>query len=104
PWQLQADDIAELKVQRGDQEYRLKQDGSTWKIAGPFEATATSGQIQPMIDGLTGLRSERYVAHAAKEPDKYGLDKPALAVTVVPVAKKDAKDAAKERTLFIGKA
>src|SRR5262249_23115948 len=37
------------------------------------------------------------------EPDKYGLDKPAVSVTVVPVAKKDAKEPAKERTLLVGK-
>jgi Domain of unknown function (DUF4340) len=103
PRQLRADDIAELRVKHGDQEYRLKHDGTTWKIAGPFEATAAAGQVQPLVEALTGLRSERYVAHAAKEPDKYGLDKPAVSVTVVPVAKKDAKEPAKEWTLLLGK-
>src|SRR5262249_12570855 len=76
---------------------------------------------QPLLDDLAKLRAERYVAHAAKDLKEYGLDPPALRVTLmttekplgaepkasVPDAdKKDEKKEEKppkERVLLIGK-
>src|SRR5262249_32938913 len=89
PWQLKADQIAVRRVRKDGQEYQLKRDGQNWRITTPFEAAAVADQVRPMVEELTGLRAERYVAHKADDLGKYGLDKPALTVTVVPEAKKD---------------
>jgi hypothetical protein len=77
-WQVPPDEIAELRLQKEGQEYRLKHEGPAWKIVEPFEATAVPGLVLPMVDDLAGLRCERYEAHAAKDLIPYGLDKPYL--------------------------
>ncbi len=96
PWKLQADEIAEIKMDKGAASFRLKRDGTNWRIAEPFEAGAAADQVQPLIDGLTKLNSERYEAQAVKQLGNYGLDQPYLRIAVTPTAKKDevpAKDA-----------
>jgi hypothetical protein len=110
-WQLPPTEIAELRFQRGDDAYRLKRDGSNWRIAEPFEAATMMNSVQPLVDEVSNLRTERYEAHAAKQLANYGLDKPYVRLVVVPAAKKEGdkdkkkeetKDA-KERVLLIGK-
>lgn len=98
-WKIAGEEVAELRINKGGQNFTLKRDGQAWKIAGPFDAPATTPLVQPMIDELANLKSERYAAHEAKDPAAFGLDKPAVTVTVVPAK----KDGAKEQTLQIGK-
>jgi hypothetical protein len=118
-WQIGQDDIAEVRVRKEGPEYRLKREGQTWKITGPFEATAMTDMARPMAEELSNLRCERYAAHVAKDLGTYGLDKPYLRVTVQEAEKekpkiggettKDegdkaaAKNPPKERVLLIGK-
>jgi hypothetical protein len=102
-WQLPANEIKEVRVRKEGPEYQLKRDGQLWKISGPFEATALADLARPMADELANPRCERYVAHDAKEPATYGLDKPYLRVTL-PVARKTAsQEEAQEKVLLVGK-
>src|SRR5262249_51746881 len=41
-WKLAGDDVAEVRVRKGEQEYRLKRDGQNWKVVSPFEAVAVA--------------------------------------------------------------
>lgn len=116
-WQLQAEEIGELRVQRDEEpEYRLIREGegekAAWKVWGPFDAKVNSAQVRKMLTDLSQLRCERYESHTAKELEKYGLDKPHLKLTLVPAIKKDKDDKKKEtekekepaeRILLIGK-
>ncbi len=107
-WQLPAEDIQEIRVLKEAPEYHLKREGQSWKITGPFEATATASLAKPMADELANLRCERYAAHAAKDLSTYGLDKPylRLAFSESPLSrepKASAADAKKEHVLLIGK-
>src|SRR5437870_3795673 len=63
-WQLKAEDIKEVRIAKSGPEYRLKQEGTSWKITGPFEATALPQLVKPVEDELSNLRCERYAAHA----------------------------------------
>jgi hypothetical protein len=92
-WDVRAEDIGELGVGEKGQAYDLKRTGKNWRIAGPFDAAAVSGSVQPMIDELATPRCERYEAHTAdaKALEKYGLNKPYLRVTVTVTPKKDDK-------------
>jgi hypothetical protein len=110
-WQLNSEDIQEIRVQKQEPEYRLKRDGESWRVAGPFDAPAVTDQVRPLINELATLRCERYVAHTAKDLTTYGIDKPYLRVVVEEKPKpSDPKDkskpapAAKLHTLLIGKA
>lgn len=118
-WSVPQEEIASLKIQRqGDPEYRLTREGTNWRIGGPFDATLNMNVAQTLLGDLATLRCERYEAHATKEPDKYGLDKPYLQLTLVRTAKKPddgtkkpeepkkedpKKEDPKEHVLLIGK-
>jgi hypothetical protein len=113
-WRLLPEDIAELGVRKGEPEYRLKREGESWQITGPFEAAAAADRVKPMTEALAILRGERYVAHTAKDLGTYGLDKPYLRLALKtkarsndedkpPAATGPAKDEARERVLLIGK-
>src|SRR5207302_499157 len=81
-WQMLPEEITELRLQKAGQEYRLKRDGQAWKIV-DLDAGAVPNMVQPMLDNLNTLRCERYEAHVAKEPEKFGLDQPYMRVSVV---------------------
>lgn len=89
-WQLPADEVAEVRVAKGGPEYRLRRDNGSWKLTGPFEAPVAPAEASKLAEGLADLRAEKYVAHAAKDLAKYGLEKPYLRVTVVPEVRKEA--------------
>jgi len=107
-WQLRAEDIKEVRIAKTGPEYRLKQEGPSWKIAGPFDAAAVAQLVKPIEEELTNLRCERYTAHAAKDLASFGLDKPYLRISVQEkeaekADKAAAKTAPKERVLLVGK-
>ena len=81
-WQLNADQIKELRIRKAEPEYRLKREGPAWKISGPFEASATAQVVKQVEDEVVNLRCERYAAHSAADLKAYGLDKPYLRISV----------------------
>jgi hypothetical protein len=105
-WQFPPEDITELRVRKDGPEYRLQRNSETWKIAGPFDATAVPSLVRPMTEELANLRCERYAAHSAKDLADYGLDKPYLRLAFARNEKDKAKPgqaAGQERVLLIGK-
>src|SRR5262249_15655248 len=92
------DKIRELAIHKGDQDFRLVSDGKTWKVRGPFDATALTEVAEPIIDELANLKATRFLAHAAKDLNDYGLEQPYLTVRLVPMGKDDP-----ENELLIGK-
>jgi hypothetical protein len=112
-WQMQPDQVAELRVHKDGPEYRLKRDGEKWHISGPFDAPAAADLARPMADELASFRAERYEAHFAKSLASYGLDKPYLRVAVTPKKEDKKKDKKKppadeskeprEHILLVGK-
>jgi hypothetical protein len=94
-WQIPAADINEVVVNREGHEYRLQRADKSWKIAGPFEAPAGNEAAEDVVDELAKLKAERYEAHEAKEPARYGFDKPHLKMQV--------KAGKESKTLEIGK-
>ncbi|HYT88650.1 MAG TPA: DUF4340 domain-containing protein, partial [Gemmataceae bacterium] len=100
-WRLPPDGIAEVRILKTEPEYRLSREGGDWKVSGPFDAKVQAEQVRSMAKELADPDAERYVAHATKEPEKYGLDKPYLRVTVREALPKDAKEG-KEHVLMIG--
>jgi len=105
-WQLQPDDIKELRLRKNGQEYRLQRSGENWKIAGPFDASAVASLVKPMTEEVANLRCERFAAHSTTDLGAYGLDKPYLRLALVATEKDKAKPGQqpeKERALLIGK-
>jgi hypothetical protein len=96
-WQVLPEEIAALRIHKvGQKEYTLTNAGGAWKIGGPFEANALADAVQKITTELGSPKVESYKAHEAKNLAEYGLDKPALTVTV------QARDG-KEHALLVGK-
>src|SRR5262249_10922185 len=99
-WDVPAERIREVQVKKGEGGFTLKRDGSAWKITEPFAAPAVDNQVRTMVAELSDPRREKYVAHQADDPKNYGLDQPALRLTLL-TDDKEAKS--KSYTLEIGK-
>jgi hypothetical protein len=109
-WSGSADGVKSLEIQRStDPAYLLKQAGTTWTLAAPFEAKVDNEAIIPLATAVAALKAERYEAHAAKAHADYGFDKPAARVKFTLTERKvikpgdEPKEETKERTLLIGK-
>jgi hypothetical protein len=139
-WQVAVDNVVELRLVAENTAFTLKkladntavkkkgEEGEPapvasrgWQLSGPFEATVKDEFVEPILEELARLKSEKYVTTAPK--DGYGFEKPYLEATVVsrtlvkaePKAepKKDAKDDKKDekkeeaketsQTLIVGK-
>ena len=80
-WQVTADDVVELRIVAEKEAFALKKKDAGWQISGPFDAPARKGAIEPILDELAQLKSEKYVT--AEPKDGYGFEKPYLQATVV---------------------
>jgi hypothetical protein len=82
-WNIKAEDIAELHLQKEGQNEQLKREGAEWHIVEPFQATALPNQVDKIVKTLAAPNCVRFETHIAKELKTYGLDKPYLRVAVV---------------------
>jgi hypothetical protein len=82
-WQVAEANIQGIRLLKEGAEYGLQREAKTWQIAGPFTATASADLVQPLLAELTAPRCDRYVAHAATDLKKYGLDQPEIRVALV---------------------
>lgn len=81
-WQIPADTITAIEIQRGDEKYRLTRDGAAWKITGPFDAPASVQFANALAESLATLRVERFESASPSSLADYGLEKPASRVTI----------------------
>jgi hypothetical protein len=108
-WQLQPEDITELRIQKTGPEYRLDRTGETWKLSGPFDATAAVDLVTPIVKDLATLKAERFTANKAGDLGTYGLDKDKPHLRVILKSKKesaektDKKTSTEEHELLLGK-
>jgi hypothetical protein len=94
-------DVESLKIRKEGKEYALVRKDKEWSVTGPFEAKAATSAVEPLVDEIARLRGEKFVSHAAKEPGKFGLDKPYVEIEVSSKNEKDKKTETKK--LKIGK-
>ncbi len=76
-WDFKTDDVNEVVVTRGADEYTLSRDGDAWLVDGE----ATSDEVA----GLIGRIAEPTILRVLPEdrdPDVYGFDTPALTITL----------------------
>jgi hypothetical protein len=100
-WNLQTEEISELRLQKEGQNEHLQRDGSNWRILEPFQAAALPNQVEKILKALSAPNCVRFETHVAKELKTYGLDKPYLRVAVTelsgrPKSGADEKDSEKK--------
>jgi hypothetical protein len=96
-WSAGAATVKEIDIERPTGAYKLSRTDSGWKLTGPFEATASTAAVQPLVDALATPRAERFETHKAEDAAKYGLDKPEVKLTVAVTGEE------KPKTVVIGK-
>lgn len=82
-WSAPSDKVTAIEVTRADGEkYKLASEAGNWKISGAFEAPVPYLIAQPLLSAATAVKAEKYEAVNAADLVKYGLDKPAVKVSV----------------------
>ncbi|MGE3807878.1 MAG: DUF4340 domain-containing protein, partial [Gemmataceae bacterium] len=83
-WQLKPEEIARVELDRQGSAFKLVRGAGGWSIVQPFQAAAMNATMKVLLDDLSKLRCEKYVAVAANDLSKYGLDQPFLKLEVSP--------------------
>jgi len=89
--------VQEMTITRDGTTIGLKRDGETWQLTRPVEAKADQGPVATLVTGLTLARIERTVEEQATNLADFGLEPPALTVSL------KVKDTAGPITLLLGK-
>jgi hypothetical protein len=80
---LAKDDITDFRIHKaGQEEYRLLRKGEGWEVTGPFTVSAPAAVVDRLVKALSEPRCLTYRAHEAPDLAPFGLDKPAVRVTV----------------------
>ena len=78
---FKADQVTALTVQAKGDTTVLTKDKSGWRITQPISAPADASAVEGLLANLSSLRSARTLDGAGGDLAKYGLAKPATAVT-----------------------
>jgi hypothetical protein len=83
-WQVAAgDEITRFRIAKaGQDEYQLVRKGPGWEVTGPFAVTAPAEVVERLSEALRSPRAEEYRTFAPGDLKAYGLDQPAVKVTV----------------------
>ena len=68
---------------------RLVKDGTSWKVAAPFNSPADTSAVESILTSLEKLEADEVVVEHAASLAEYGLDKPSRTVTAVVEGAKD---------------
>jgi Domain of unknown function (DUF4340) len=101
-WQSAGLTVKKIEVHRGTEDYSLNRDGMTWRISGPFDATAFVPGVQPLLDAASAPRAERFEVHTNDDLAKYGLDNPTMTLTATLVGERPEEPSGTKK-LMIGK-
>ena len=88
-------DVTSIKVTGPDGAISIVRDGDGWKITRPEAAKGDRNAINLLLGSLREAKLSEIVQKPAKDPGRYGLDKPTLTVTVT------VKEGDKERTSVV---
>jgi len=74
--------VDRLEVVSGDSTILLTKGAGDWKLASPVEARGDFGTIEGLVSRLQSAEMKSIVAENATDMKQYGLDKPAVLVTI----------------------
>lgn len=104
-WAAASDKVTAIEVMRADGEkYKLSSEAGNWKLSGAFEAPVPYLIAQPLLSAATAVKAEKYEAVATADLAKYGLDKPAVKVSVNYKEQRGDKEELITKTVALGHA
>ena len=78
---LEAKDVEEIVVRKGDATLHLKKAGDAWSLAAPVTAPADRQAAEDLATSLATLRVEREIEANPQKPGDFGLAQPTAEVT-----------------------
>ena len=79
---IDRDKVDRLEVVNGDSTVLLTKGAGDWKLASPVEARGDFGSIEGLVSRLQSAEMKSIAAENATDMKQYGLDKPAVLVTI----------------------
>lgn len=76
-----ADDVTSIELTASEQQTRLRRNGE-WRLTAPESAATEEGTAKNLLDALDSLEAKEFVADVASDLAAFGLDAPALRVTL----------------------
>jgi hypothetical protein len=80
---LDAKDVDDVVLTRGDETVHLKKTGDRWALAAPVTGRAEAGPVDLLTSSLTSTRVEREIDPKPAKLADYGLEPPAAEVTFI---------------------
>jgi hypothetical protein len=74
--------VARVEIKTPKRVVELARQGDTWRVVQPLNARASSHAVESLIDGVTGLRAEKFLSDESGDLKKYHLDEPHCEITV----------------------
>ncbi len=91
-------DVKKVRLAWGDTAVAVEREGEArWKVVEPGPGAADEPRVTDLLFKLTALRADGVAAEQPEKVDRYGLDRPALAVTVTKM------DGTEIGTLLVGR-
>ena len=75
-------EIEKISITRGGERISLKRDGDSWRMIEPVQAKADTTEIASLLNAITSATLERTIHEEPKSLGEYGLDRPAIKLTV----------------------
>lgn len=79
---IDRDKVDRLEVVNGDSTILVTKGAGDWKLASPVEARGDFGSIEGLVSRLQSAEMKSIVVENATDMKQYGLDKPAVLVTI----------------------
>jgi len=81
-WILETSDVEEVILKRREDTIHLRQDGDGWQLRAPVKARGEKTAIQDVVSNLVIARADREIDPNPSRLDAFGLDHPAVEVTL----------------------
>jgi len=75
-------EIETISIRRGGEQVVLRRDVDAWLMIEPVQAKADNAEITSLLNAITSARLERTINEEPKSLGEYGLDRPAITLTV----------------------
>jgi hypothetical protein len=79
---MKPEDVTRVELQHDGQSIALAKTGKQWRVEKPVKAAADGQAVQQMLEGLLKGTVDQVVADKVSDLKQYGLDKPALQLTL----------------------
>ena len=79
---FERDDVMGIVIERAEGLVRLKKVGEEWRLREPFDFPADASVVSSTLGSLTNLTADRRLAADEVDPAGYGLEEPAVKVTL----------------------